>query len=368
MSRAGRVGVAVIGAGTISDQYLTNLTAFPDVEVLVVADLFTERAAEQAAKYGVPGWGSIEAALEHPDVEIVVNLTIPAAHAEVSLAAMNAGKHVWTEKPFALDRASGRELLATAERLGLRIGGAPDTVLGAGMQTARRLIEAGEIGTPLTGLTLFEVPGPQDDHRNLEVLLSTGAGPLFDMGPYYLTALSQVFGSFDSVIAQATTARPERIWRAGPNPGATVRAQVPTHVSVLSEFAGAGSATSVLSWDSPHGRVGHVEITGTEGTLSIPDPNMFDGDLRLRRAGDPEWRVIPAEGAVGGRGLGVLDIARAIRAGVDHRITGALAYHVLDTMTAAAESIESRARVSVESAAPHSAVVPLEWDPYTRTL
>ncbi|HWR86522.1 MAG TPA: Gfo/Idh/MocA family oxidoreductase, partial [Rhodoglobus sp.] len=216
MTADGRFGIGVIGAGTISNQYLANMTAFPDLEVVIVADLFEEKAAEQAEAYGVAQSGPPQAALEHPDVDLIVNLTIPQAHAEVSTAALEAGKHVWTEKPFATDRASGQALLAAADSAGLRIGGAPDTILGAGLQTARRMIERGDIGTPLSGLTLFEVPGPVDDHRNLEVLLSRGAGPLWDMGPYYLTALSQVFGSFRTVAAVGRVARPRRVLQVGP--------------------------------------------------------------------------------------------------------------------------------------------------------
>ena len=365
---AGRFGVGVIGAGKISEQYLENMTKFPDLEVVIVADLFEDRAAEQARVYGVPDSGAPEAALQHPDVDIIINLTIPQAHAEVSSAAIAAGKHVWTEKPFATTREDGLALLSEVAAAGVRIGGAPDTFLGAGLQTARRLIERGDIGTPLTGLTLFEVPGPVDDHRNLEVLLSRGAGPLWDMGPYYLTALSQVFGSFSRVNGVGRIARPRRLLQAGPNTGKEHEVQVPTHVAILSEFASGEAATSVLSWDSPHRRVGHVEIVGTEGTLSIPDPNMFDGDLHIRHKDDEDWTVVPASGAVGGRGLGALDIARAVAADVPHRASGDLAYHVLDTMAAVTTSLDEGRPVDIASSAPRTDPIPEDWDPYAATL
>ncbi|MFG1710021.1 Gfo/Idh/MocA family protein [Nonomuraea sp. M3C6] len=362
------VGVGVIGAGKISEQYLTNLTAFPDLDVRIVADLLPERAAEQAEAYGVAESGTPEQALQHPDVEIIVNLTIPAAHAEVSTAALDAGKHVWTEKPFALDRESGRQLLEKADAAGLRVGGAPDTFLGAGLQTARRMIDRGDIGVPLTGLTLFETPGPVADHRNLEVLLSRGAGPLWDMGPYYLTALTQSLGSFAAVTAVGRIARPVRRLLVGPKAGQDISAQVPTYVSIIAEFESGQTSTSVLSWDSPHRRVGHVEIVGSEATLSIPDPNHFDGDLYLRRGDDQEWTTVPCSGPVGGRGLGTLDIARSARADVPHRASGRLAYHVLDTMAAISESLERRETVQVESSAPLTAPIPETWDPYAKTL
>ncbi|BCB78791.1 Gfo/Idh/MocA family oxidoreductase [Phytohabitans flavus] len=365
---SGPVGVGVIGAGRISGQYLDNLTNFPDLEVRVVADLFEDRAAEQAKAYGVAEWGPPERAIEHPDLDIIVNLTNPVAHAEVSLAAMRAGKHVWSEKPFSLDRESGRQLLETAAQTGRRIGCAPDTFLGAGLQTARRIIDRGDIGQPLTGLTLFEVPGPVDDHPNLEVLLSRGAGPLWDMGPYYLTALTQSLGSFRSVVGLGRTSRPKRVLQVGPKAGQEITAAVPTHVTFLAEFVEGGASTSVLSWDSPHRRVGHVEIVGTEGTLTIPDPNHFDGDLLIRRKSDDKPMVVPATGPVAGRGLGTLDIARSVKAGVPHRASGELAYHVLDTMASIAESIERGGPVAVQSRAPKADPIPEDYDPYARTL
>lgn len=366
--RTGRAGVGVIGAGTISNQYLQHLTSFPDLDVRIVGDLLQEKAQEQADAYGVPRAGSPADVLADPDVEIVVNLTIPAAHAEVSLAALEAGKHVWTEKPFALDLATGRKLLDTANDAGLRIGSAPDTFLGAGLQTARRLIERGDLGVPLGGLTLFEVPGPVDDHRNLEVLLSRGAGPLWDMGPYYLTALVQSLGPVASVVGMGRIARPVRTLLAGPKTGQEFAVQVPTHVSLLAEFESGATSTSVLSWDSPHRRVGHVEIVGTEATLSIPDPNHFDGALAIRRKDDDEWTTVSADGPVAGRGLGALDLIRSARAGVPHRASGELAYHVTDIMAAATESIDQGVRVAVESTVESAPAFGEDWDPYASTL
>ncbi len=365
---SGPVGVGVIGAGTISNQYLANMTRFPDLEVVIVSDIVEEKAAEQAEAYGVPDSGSPEQALAHPDVQIIVNLTIPQAHAAVSAQALEAGKHVFSEKPFATTREEGQALLAKADAAGLRIGGAPDTFLGAGLQTAHRIIERGDIGTPLSGLTLFETPGPVDDHRNLEVLLSRGAGPLWDMGPYYLTALTQFLGSFAPVAAAGRIARPRRTLLVGPRAGQEIRVEVPTHVSLLAEFESGAQSVTTVSWDSPHRRVGHVEIVGTEATLAIPDPNMFDGTLRLRRTGDEDWTDVPAVGAAGGRGSGPLDIARSIAAGRPHRASGRLAYHVLDVMASVVESIERHAWVDVASSAPATAPLPEDWDPFARTL
>ena len=187
-------GVAVVGCGNISKQYLKNLATFPDVRVLFCADIDTGRAKAQAAAYGVPASGSVEQALEHPDVQLVVNLTIPAAHAEVASAAIAAGKHVWNEKPLAPDVAAGRALLEQARAAGVRVGCAPDTMLGAGIQSARRLIASGAIGTPISALTLLQGPGPESWHPDPEFLFAKGAGPLFDLGPYYLSVLATLFG------------------------------------------------------------------------------------------------------------------------------------------------------------------------------
>ena len=201
MTMPAPLGVAVVGCGTISDEYLRNLTAFPDLSVLYCADLDLGRAKKQAAAYGVPAAGTLAQALAHDGVELVVNLTLPGAHAEVAAAAIAAGKHVWNEKPLTTDPATGRALLRQAERAGVRVGCAPDTVLGAGQQTARRLIQAGAIGTPQTALALMQSPGPESWHHSPEFLFQPGAGPLFDLGPYYFSALATVFGPASRVAA-----------------------------------------------------------------------------------------------------------------------------------------------------------------------
>ncbi len=364
----GPVGVAVIGAGNISKQYLDNLTTFPDLKVHLIADLFEEAAEARAKEYGIAEWGGVDAALNHPDVEIIVNLTIPAAHVEVATAAVNAGKHVWTEKPFSLDRDSGLGLLKVADAAGLRLGCAPDTFLGAGLQTARRLIERGEIGTPLTATTMFQVPGPEAWHPNPAFLFQHGAGPLFDMGPYYLTTLVQTFGSIRKVAAVGSKAKDVRVIGTGPKAGEEFAVEVPTHISALAQFESGASSQSIFSFEAPRPRAGFVEITGTEATISLPDPNNFDGDIRLWRAGDEEWTLIPATGPSQGRGMGVLDMARSIRAGVPHRATGTLAYHVLDTMVSMSESVDSGTFVDVESSATASPALPEDWDPTASTL
>jgi len=366
--KTGPVGVGIIGAGVISKEYLDNLTSFPDVKVVAIGDLFEEAAAARAAEYGVPVHGGVEAVLDNPDVEIVINLTIPAAHVEVATKAVNAGKHVWSEKPFSLDRESGLGLLKTADAAGVRLGCAPDTFLGAGLQTARRMIERGDIGAPLTALTLMQSPGPESWHPNPAFLFQDGAGPLFDIGPYYLTTLVQTFGSIRRVAAFGSRSKETRVIGSGPKAGEEFAVTVPTHVSSILEFEGGESAQSIFSFDSPLKRAGFVEITGTDATIAFPDPNRFDGEVRICATGSDDWTTVPSVGSTASRGAGVLEMARAIREGRPHRAQGELAFHVLDTMASIAESIDTRAFVDVESSAAPVPALPEDWDPAAATL
>jgi predicted dehydrogenase len=364
------VGIAVVGCGTISDEYLRNLTSFPDLAVLFCADLDLTRAKDQAAKYGVGASGTLAQALEYPGVELVVNLTLPAAHAEVASAAVAAGLHVWNEKPLTTEPASGRALLAQAERTGVRVGCAPDTVLGAGLQTARRLIGEGAIGAPQTALTLMQSPGPESWHPSPEFLFQAGAGPLFDLGPYYFSALATICGPASRVAAVGRQAAATRVIGSGPRAGTEFGVDVPTHVGALVEYEGGGAASLMFSFDSPLSRQGFVEITGTEGTMAVPDPNRFDGDIKIhgRDHERGHWETISSAGASAGRGLGVLDLARGLRTGVPHRATGQLAEHVLEVMVAVQASLEGAAFEPVDSAFVVPPPLPEEWDPYARTL
>jgi predicted dehydrogenase len=367
----GPVGVAVVGAGNISTQYLGNLTKFPDLRVLGIADLDAARAAEAAERFGVPASGTLDEILALPGVELVVNLTIPAAHAEVATAALKAGKHVYGEKPLTLDPASARVILAEAESQGLRVGNAPDTFLGAGVQSAARAIAEGAIGRPVAAAAAFQSPGPERWHPSPEFLFAHGAGPLFDMAPYYLTALVALLGPVASVAATGRKAHGERVIGSGPKAGQSFPVEVPTHVTALLEFAnGDVSASTTFSFDSPLPRQS-IEITGTEATLSLPDPNHFGGALRVRGAADSDWRELPVAGTEAGRGIGVVDMARALRAGTPHRAAGTLAFHVLDTMATILDSAERRTFEPVGAGSAPVATpepLPVSWDPFEATL
>ena len=375
MAKTGPVGVGFIGTGMISNTYLENLTKFPDINVIILGDLNVELAKSQAAKHGVPQWGTADDVLGHPDVEVVVNLTIPAVHAEIASKAIAEGKHVWSEKPISVDRQSGRDLLAQAEAAGLLVGVAPDTVLGPGVQTARRAIARGDIGEPLSAQTIMQYIGPDIFHPSPEFLFAKGAGPLFDMGPYYVTTLIHVFGSVERVAAVGSRSRTTRTIQAGDRVGTTFEVEVPTHVSAVAKFVDGGVSQSVFSFDSPLAKMGVVEITGTEGTLIIPDPNRFTGEVKITRAPelaamgqDPVWTDVEVTGVYAERGLGVLDLARAARTGGKPLASGELGYHVLDTLVAIDDSISTGQMVDVESRVDRVPLVADDFDPFAATL
>ena len=368
VNRTGPIGVGIIGAGNISRTYLENLNSFPDTTVVAVADLIPEAAQQQAERFGVPRSGTVDSLLADEDIDIVVNLTTPNAHAEVAAQAISAGKHVWNEKPLTVDRESAVALLKQADAAGVRVGCAPDTFLGSGLQHARRLLEEGIIGTPLTALVLMQSLGPESWHPNPAFFFAPGAGPLFDMGPYYLTAVAQIFGPMESLAATGSRARETRVVGSGPLAGEEITVSVPTHVSVLARYRSGQSAVMIFSFDSAQRRT-VIEVNGSGGTAAFPDPNRFDGDVVLRRARPNEPpEVLDGPPELSSRGTGVLEMARAIRAGRPHRASGELAYHVLDTMISIEEAITSSSFVSVDSTFDLQPPLPDDWDPFAATL
>jgi len=373
----GPVGVGFVGVGVISDTYLENLNSFPDVRVVILGDLDVERAKAQAEKHGVAEWGTTDDVLAHPDVDVVVNLTIPAVHVEVSSRAVAAGKHVWTEKPLGLDREGSAELLRQAEAAGLRIGSAPDTLLGPGFQTAKRAIQDGVIGEPMFASTTFQTVGPDLWHPSPAFLFAQGAGPLLDMGPYYFSGLVSLFGPVDRVAAVGRKKLDERTIQAGPNAGTVFPVEVPTTIQVLTAFEAGQQAASLLSFDSALERHGVFEVHGTTGSIVIPDPNQFEGRIAYVKArtsisdgnwGEQEWIEIEQEGKLTGRGLGLLDMVRAIAEDRPHVATGELGYHVLDVMLSAQESAATGEFVRVGSTVAPVPAVPVDFDPFTATL
>ena len=371
--KTGPVGIGFIGAGNISDQYLTNLVKFPDVKVHFIADIDLDRARAQADKYGVVGSGSVDELLANPDVEIVVNLTIPAAHAEIDLKCIAAGKHVWSEKPYAVTREQAEAVRKAADAAGVLVCVAPDTILGGGIQTGLRAIAAGKIGKPLTAMTMFQVGGPESWHPSPEFLFAKGAGPLMDMGPYYLSTLVAIFGPVARVSATGSKAKETRVIATGPKAGTEFPVEVPTHVGAMLEFENGSSAQCIFSFESTLFRMGFVEVNGTAGSISLPDPNMFDGQNLLYKGVNGETmenitEEIPLTGTTYGRGTGVTEMAQSIREGRPVRIPGDIAFHVLDIMLAINDALESKSWVEVKSSLPEVKPLPADWDPMVATL
>ena len=359
MSRR-RTGVGIVGVGVISAEYVRTLQAAPDVEVRFMAARQADRARARAEELGVPAFGTYDELLRDPSIEVVVNLTVPQVHAEITEQALDSGRHVYSEKPLALAASDGRRLVDLAASRGLRLGCAPDTFQGAALQTALRTIRSGEIGTPRSAFANFQYGGPNLWHPNPEFLFQPGGGPLLDIGPYYLTALVQVFGAVARVNAQAIAGAANRAIVEGPRAGETFAVAVATHVAALYEFDNGGVATLVLSFDSPISRIA-LEVTGTEGALRLPDPNQFTGDSELF-APNGTSRVVTASGPGGpARGTGVVDLVRSLHTGAPERASAALASHVLDVMSATEEASRTKQSVLVSSRVEPAPLLPDGW-------
>lgn len=342
--------VGILGCGNVSQQYVKGLSQYPnDVQLVACADLVAEKAREMANQHGLQAL-TIEELLRHDEVGLIINLTVPAVHREVSLQIIEAGKHVHSEKPLGLTREEGETILKAAAAKGVRVGCAPDTFLGAGGQTARHLIDQGAIGTPVSATAFFMSHGPEGWHPNPAFFFQPGAGPLFDMGPYYLTALVHLFGPIDSLSAVATRAYAERTAGHESIRGQRVPVNVDTHVLGLLRFASGPVANVNMSFDVWQHTLPRIEVHGTHGSLSVPDPNTFGGPVLLWTPEHPEWTEQPLIGNPDAqRGSGVADIARSVLTNTPHRASGALAHHVLDAMVAFGEAAASGQQVKLGS-------------------
>jgi predicted dehydrogenase len=354
--------VGIIGCGNISGIYLTNCRKLPGLELVACADLDIERARAKDPEHGIRA-ATVDELLADPDIDLVVNLTIPAVHAEVNRAVLAAGKHVYTEKPLATRRADGAATLALAREKGLRVGSAPDTFLGGGLQTCRKLIDDGIIGEPVAAVAFMTGHGPEGWHPDPEFFYKPGAGPMFDMGPYYLTALVSLLGPIARVTGSTRSSFPERTIGSGPKQGRKIIVETPTHVAGVLDFAGGAVATIITSFDVWAASLPRVEIYGSEGSLSVPDPNTFGGPVRIWLAGDKEWRDVPLTHGYSenSRGLGVAEMSGAIQAGRPHRASGELAYHVLDVMAAFEEASTTDRHVMITSGPPRVEALPAGW-------
>lgn len=337
MATSSSKNIGIVGCGNISKAYFENCRLYPNLAIAACADLDPDRAKEAAEKYGVDRALSVEDLLADPEVEMVVNLTIPAAHAEIDCRALAAGKHVFSEKPMALSLAEGQRVADLARQSGKRMGCAPDTVLGAGVQTSRRLLDEGVIGKPVAFAAAMLCRGHEHWHPSPEFYYQRGGGPMFDMGPYYLHALITLLGPVKRVAGLARTPFAERVITSEARFGQKMAVEIPTHLVALLEFCNGVSGTLSTSFDIRGPFTAPViEIYGSEGTLRVPDPNGTGGPVRVGAAKQDQWQEMPLSHgyAKGSRGLGVADMAAAIVSGRAHRANDEIALHALEIMEA----------------------------------
>lgn len=345
-----RVGVGIIGCGNISEAYLLAAKHFPILDIRALADLNPAASQARADQFGLKST-SVADLLADPQIEIVVNLTIPSAHVEVGLQAISAGKHVHSEKPLGLNLPAAKKLLDAANQRGLRVGSAPDTFLGGAHQTCRKLIDTGAIGQVIGGSAFFMCPGHERWHPNPAFYYAPGGGPMLDMGPYYITALVNLLGPVARVSGVSSRAISERTITSQPLFGQKVPVEVSTHVAGTLEFAQGAVVSVTMSFDVPKHRHAPIELYGTEASMMVPDPNRFDGVIEVAKPGE-DWAAHAIEFGYGDgnyRILGAADMAHAIRANRPHRSSGALALHALEVMLAFDVSSESGQRVDIIS-------------------
>jgi len=337
-----RVKTGVIGCGFISEIYIKNLTSlFDNVEVVAVSDINIGDAKKRAKQFGISKACLPEDLYADAEVELIVNLTIPKAHAEVSLAAIRAGKHVYVEKTLAITLEEADAVLQAAKERGLLVGCAPDTFLGAGIQTCKEIIELGEIGLPTLVSGVMASGGPETWHPNPEFLYKTGAGPLFDMGPYYITTMLELFGNVTGVTAMAKKTFEERMITSEPLNGRMIQVEVPTNVAAVLSFGDGPVGNLIMSFDA-NGYMQRMEVFGTKGTIIVPDPNYFAGPVLLKKNGCEDWKEVPLVNRLSdnSRGMGIADMAKAIQTGSPFSATGARGRHVLEVMYAIYSSPE----------------------------
>lgn len=356
---AGKVKAGIIGCGNIAPAYVRGCAPYDVIDLAACADIRPEAAQRFAAEHGLQAL-SVDDLLADPDIQIVINLTIPKAHAEVARHVIEAGKHVYNEKPLTITRENGQQLLAAAEAKGVRIGCAPDTFLGGGIQTCRKLIDDGVIGAPVAATAFMMNHGHEGWHPNPAFYYEIGGGPLLDMGPYYLTALVNLLGPVARVAGAARQSFAERLITSQPLNGTRIAVEVNTHLAATLDFAAGAIGTLIMSFDVWAHRLPRLEIYGAEGTLSVPDPNTFKGPVRVWTTATREWEdvALTHTDAIG-RGTGVADMAYAIQSGRAHRASGHLAYHILDVMHAIENSATSGQHIALASTCDQPAALPV---------
>jgi predicted dehydrogenase len=355
------VKIGIVGCGYISGIYLKNSKLYRSLDVTACADLIPERAEKRAQEFNIPKSCSVEELLANPEIELVVNLTTPNAHYKVAEASINSGKSVYNEKPLAIALVEGEKLLTAAKEAGVLIGGAPDTFIGGGIQTCRKLIDDGWIGEPIAATAFMTCHGHEGWHPDPEFYYKTGGGPMFDMGPYYLTALVNLIGPMKSVKGSARITFPERIITSEPKHGTRIKVEVPTHVVGIIDFHSGAIGTIITSFDVWAAQLPRIEIYGATGSLSVPDPNTFGGPVRILRQGEQEWSQVPLTHpyTANSRCLGVADMAYALRSGRPCRANGQLAYHILEAMHLFHEASTHERTMILKSTCSRPAPLPL---------
>lgn len=347
-----RVGIGIIGCGNISGAYLEAAKDFPILDIKGLSDAKPETAEAKAAEFGLKA-ASVEALLDDPEIEIVLNLTIPNAHVEVGLRALEAGKHVYSEKPLGIRFADGKALMARAREKRLRVGCAPDTFFGGSHQRCRHLVDQGTLGTIVGGTAFFMGPGHERWHPSPVFYYERGGGPMLDMGPYYITDLVNLLGPVKTVFGSTTMARAQRPILSEPLRGQTIEVEVPTHIAGFMEFASGAVVQITTSFDVAGHKHLPLEIYGTDATMIVPDPNRFDGEIEILPTGG-DWSPIAtdmpyADGNY--RSIGLADMAHALRDDRPHRASGELALHVLEVIEAFGTSSDEGRRITIETSA-----------------
>jgi predicted dehydrogenase len=345
----GAVTVGVVGCGVVAREYVEGSRAFPTFDVVACADVDSDRARMFAETHGLQCF-ALEELFARGGVDVILNLTPPAAHADVIAATLDAGKHSYTEKPLALSVDVGRALVEQAATAGLRLGCAPDTFLGSAYQLARRVIDRGDIGIPIGASAQMLTGGPENWHPNAEFFYRSGGGPVLDIAPYYLTAMVSLLGPIAATSAFAATPTIERELRAGPRAGERFVAEVPTHAAAALRFASAALATITVSFEMPGRYESGMVVYGTERSLRLPDANKFGGDVMIRSPRS-DWEALAYEPRpeIERRGIGLHDLVEAMHDGRPHQASAELALHVLDATLAMLRSAEEGITVPVES-------------------
>lgn len=344
-----KLAVGVVGCGNISNAYFSHAKHFESMEIVACADIFPQAAKAKAKEFNIKAM-TVSALMKSKSIDIILNLTIPQAHAEVNKQALNAGKHVYCEKPFALNLEEAQEVIELSKKKSLRVGCAPDTFLGAGHQNARKIIDDGWLGDVISGTAFMMCAGHESWHPNPGFYYLEGGGPVLDMGPYYITALVNMLGPVESVSAMARKSE-DRIVGSQPKKGEVLPVEVNTHTAGLLKFKSGAIITLIMSFDTVKTSNHCIELHGTNGSLKVPNPNGFGGNVEYCRRGQKEFQTIPMthQYADNSRSIGVADMAHAINHKIDHKVSGDLAYHVLEVMLALDDSAEKQKFVKIKS-------------------